>query len=153
MLLKMSTFNSRLVPWSTSEHRCGNIIELYICMWCKNIGWACQRRICYHFPNIFSWDEYNICFEKCLIDICRFSLIKNHVHGFAILKNAALVYCIKWDSKNYPTILDASALLNMIQARYKKPDWFTIICMSDDLLFSVTCFFYMPVKRMSVWDC
>lgn len=76
MLLKMSTFNSRLVPWSTSEHRCGNIIELYICMWCKNIGWACQRRICYHFPNIFSWDEYNICFEKCLIDICRFSLIK-----------------------------------------------------------------------------
>lgn len=35
---------------------------------------------------------------------------KNHVHGFAILKNTALVYCIKWDSKNYPTILDASVV-------------------------------------------
>lgn len=32
------------------------------------------------------------------------------MHGFAILKNTALVYCIKWDSKNYPTILDASVV-------------------------------------------
>lgn len=32
------------------------------------------------------------------------------MHGFAILKNTALVYCIKRDSKNYPTILDASVV-------------------------------------------
>lgn len=109
----MSTFNSRLVPWSTSEHRCGNIIELYICMWCKNIGWACQRRICYHFPNIFSWDEYNICFEKCLIDICRFSLIKKPRARFCNSeKYSSCIFHLffKWDSKNYPTILDASVV-------------------------------------------